>query len=115
MKNSLSRKQIPTLLGICILVVSLVAGVVVFYVAGTGFLPRATAQSTPKNPVISNVKDTSFTVSFLTDESTPGFLKYGTDQSNLKLQVGDDRDQLSGSVGQFTTHFITVHQLKWVV
>lgn len=112
MKNSLSRKQIPTLLGIGILVVSLVAGVVFLNVAGTGFLPRATAQSTPKNPVISNVKDTSFTVSFLTDESTPGFLKYGTDQSNLKLQVGDDRDQLSGSVGQFTTHFITVRQLN---
>jgi hypothetical protein len=110
-KTPLSKRQIPTLLGLGILIISLVAGVLLFG-NGTGvFAPRATPQTTPKNTRVSNVTDRSFTVSFYTDEATAGFVKYGTEQNSLKSRVGDDRDQLSGSVGEYRLHHVTVRGL----
>jgi len=111
MTQSFAQRRIPTFLGIGVLLVSLVIGVL-FLNKGLGvFAPRATAQTTPKKIKITNAKDTGFTVSFLTDDSTVGFIKYGTDPTALKLQASDDRDQLSGSVSPYTTHYITVRDL----
>jgi hypothetical protein len=111
-QKSLFKRQIPTILGLTVLVVALVAGLL-FFSQGTGvFAPRATPQTTPKTIKVSNVTDNSFTVSFLTDEATPGFIKYGTEADNLSSQASDDRDQLSGSVGNFTLHHITVRGLQ---
>lgn len=111
-QKSIFKRQIPTILGLSVLVVALVAGLL-FFSQGTGvFAPRATPQTTPKNIKLSNVTDNSFTVSFLTDESTPGFIKYGTEADKLSSQSSDDRDQLSGSVGSFTLHHVTVRGLQ---
>jgi len=111
-RKKLFQRQIPTLLGLAILVIGLVAGIV-FIGDGLGvFAPRATPQTTPKNIRVSNVTDTGFTVSFLTDEATAGFVKYGTEEGKLSSQSSDDRDQLSGSVGTFTLHHITVRGLQ---
>ncbi len=111
-QKSLLKKQIPTILGLAVLVIALISGLL-FFGAGTGvFAPRATPQTTPKNIQISNVTDNSFTISFLTDESTPGFIKYGTEATSLNSQASDDRDQLSGSVGSFTLHHVTVRGLQ---
>jgi len=111
-KKSLWKRQIPTILGLSILVVALVAGLL-FFSSGTGvFAPRATPQTTPKSIKLSNVTDSSFTVSFLTDESTAGFVKYGTETDSLGSQASDDRDQLSGSVGTFPLHHITIRGLQ---
>lgn len=110
--KSLSQKQIPTILGLLLLVAALIAGVV-FFGEGTGvFTPRATPETTPKNIRITNIKDDSFTVSFYTEEATPGFIKYGTVPDKLNSQVRDDRDQLSGSVDNFNLHHITVRGLE---
>lgn len=110
-KSSVLQKQIPTILGLALLVVGLVAGVV-FLGKGPGvFAPRASPQTTPKNIKISNVTDSGFSVSFLTDETTAGFVKYGKTASDLKSQASDDRDQLSGSVGKFSMHHVTVRGL----
>jgi hypothetical protein len=111
-QKSLLKRQIPTILGLTVLVIALVSGLI-FFSQGTGvFAPRATPQTTPKSIQVSNVTDTGFTVSFLTDESTPGFIKYGTEATALNSQASDDRDQLSGSVGSFTLHHITVRGLQ---
>jgi hypothetical protein len=110
-QKSVLQKQIPTLLGLGILIIALIGGV---FLLGTGpgvFAPRATPQTTPKNIRISNVSDSSFTISFLTDEATAGFIKYGKEQSSLKSQSSDDRDQLSGSVDKYTLHHVTVRGL----
>ncbi len=106
------QKRMPTLVGLGILIVAMVAGVLLFG-NGTGvFAPRATPQTTPKNIKISNVTDTSFTVSFITDESTPAFLKYGTSSPDLKNQAGDERDQITGTIKSYNTHHITVRGLQ---
>jgi len=111
-RKKLFQRQIPTVLGMIILVIALGAGVL-FMGDGLGvFAPRATPQTTPKNSKVTNVTDTGFTVSFLTDETTAGFIKYGTEEGSLKSQASDDRDQLSGSVGEYSLHHITVRGLQ---
>jgi hypothetical protein len=112
MKNKIGQKQIPTFLGIGVLIVSLIAAVGAMLGGPQVFAPRATPQTTPKKVKITNVRDTGFSVSFLTDESTTGFVKYGIAATALKSQAGDDRDQLSGNVGQFTAHHITLRDLQ---
>lgn len=111
-QKNVMHKQIPTLLGLVVLVVALGVGLF-FFGGGPGvFAPRATPQTTPKNVKITNVTDSQFTVSFLTDEKTIGFVKYGTAPDALNQQSGDDRDQLSGSVASYTLHHITVRNLQ---
>lgn len=111
-KSKVFQKQIPTLLGLGVLVVALVAGLL-FFGDGTGvFAPRATPQTTPKNIRVTNVTDKAFTISFYTDEATPGFVKYGDSAGSLKNQMGDDRDQLSGVVSPYSLHHITVRGLE---
>ncbi len=112
MKNTFTKKQIPTFLGIGVLIVSLIAAVAAMLGGPQVFAPRATPQTTPKKVKVTNVRDTGFSVSFLTDEATAGFIKYGVAENSLKSQAGDDRDQLSGNVGQFTTHHLTVRDLQ---
>ncbi len=112
MKNTWSQKRIPTLLGLGVLVVGLVAGILFLGQGFGSFSPRATPQTTPKNIQVTNVTDSGFTVSFITDESTTSFIKYGTEPTTLNLQVSDDRDQISGTVTPYTTHYISARELK---
>jgi len=110
--EGLLKKQFPTVIGVVILVVALVAGLI-FMGTGPGvFAPRATPQTTPKKVKVTNLTDTGFTVSFLTDELTPGFVKYGEGASALNSQISDDRDHLSGTVGSFGSHHIPVRGLS---
>lgn len=105
-------KQIPTILGLLILIASLTAGVL-FFGSGTGvFAPRAAPETTPKNIKVTNVTDKSFAISFYTDEATPGFVQYGDSAANTKQQSSDDRDQLSGVVKSYKLHHITVRGLE---
>lgn len=76
------------------------------------FLPRASPQTTPKNLKVTNVSDTSFSISFVTDSPTVGYIKYGSNSNALNTTVNDDRDQSSGSTGLYRTHHITVRSLK---
>lgn len=110
--KSPGKKGIPTILGILFLVTSLVIGVI-FFGNGTGlFSPRATPETTPKNISNSNITNKSFTVSFYTDEETIAFIKYGTSANDIKQQVSDDRDQLSGVIKPYRLHHITVRGLE---
>lgn len=105
------QARIPTLFGLGILVLGVVAGIVVLGQGTLGFLPRASADAVPQDIRITNITDTGFTVSFLTEAPAPGYLEYGTSASQTKVQVRDDRDQLANSVGSFTSHHITVKGL----
>ncbi|MFZ5376497.1 MAG: fibronectin type III domain-containing protein [Patescibacteria group bacterium] len=111
-RKSFMEKRIPTLLGMGILVVSLIAGLL-FFSQGTGvFAPRATPQTTPKNVRLTNITDNAFTISFYTDEATSGFVKYGESPEKINLQASDDRSQLSGVVEKNTLHHITIKGLQ---
>jgi hypothetical protein len=111
-EKKLGKKRIPTIIGLLLLIVSLVVGVILFG-NGTGlFMPRATPETTPKNIMLSNVTDKSFTVSFFTDEETIAFVKYGTSANDIKQQASDDRDQLSGVIKPYRLHHVTVRGLE---
>ena len=112
LKTRLMKIQIPTAVGLLVLLGALISGLI-FFGDGTGvFAPRATAETTPKNIRITNVKDDSFTITFFTEKATSGFVKYGTEESKLNSQASDDRDQLSGTVGEFNLHHITLRGLN---
>jgi hypothetical protein len=111
-KKTLLQKQFPTIIGLVVLVVALIAGIF-FLGDGPGvFAPRATPQTTPKKIKVTNVTDSGFTISFITDEATAAFIKYGETADQLSSQTSDDRDQLAGTVGQYQTHHITIRGLK---
>lgn len=109
LKKTLFKKQIPTVIGLLILFVGGIAGIILVG-NQTNFLPRASAEYAPKQLKITNTTDRSFTVSWLTDQSTTGFIRYGTTTS-LGTTMEDERDQLSGNTGNFKTHYITVRGL----
>jgi hypothetical protein len=110
--KKLLDKRIPTILGLVVLVAALVAGIF-FLGDGPGiFAPRATPGTTPQKIKVTNVTDNSFSVSFLTDEKTPGFVNYGTEANKLNSQASDDRDQLAGTVADYQLHHITVRGLQ---
>lgn len=112
MAASLQSRHIPTIVGILILVGGLVGGIFLANSATTGFLPRASPETTPKNIKVTNVTDTSFTVSWITDSKTTGYIKYGTVANTLSLTATDDRDQVSGTTGTYRTHHVTIRGLK---
>lgn len=109
MKNFWNRK-IPTLVGLLIITVGTL--VTTFLVRGdTLFQIKAGPGQDPKNVNITNVSDTSFTLTYTTDDEVIGTLSYGNDPSLLENIVLDDRDQLSGSVNKYKAHSITVKDL----
>ncbi len=110
--SSLRPTRIPTLLGIFLLLAGLFGGIFLVNTKDLGFLPRASPQTQPKNIKITNVTDTSFTVSWVTDTQTIGFVKTGTSQTTLPTTVADDRDQINGGASAYRTHHVTVRLLQ---
>ncbi len=106
------KKRIPTVVGLGLLLVGVGAGIYLVGQGTGGFLPRASSDATPKQVRITNVTDTGFSVSFMTDAASPGYLRYGTSQNQFDTQIADDRDQLTNSVGNYTTHHISVRGLQ---
>jgi len=111
MKTKLSKIHFPTALGLFILLMAIGVGV---YLVRTRTSSKAGAEAslTPKQVRITNVTDTGFSVSWVTDKATTGVVKYGTETNSLKNQVLDDRDQLSGDAGAFEVHHVTAKNLK---
>lgn len=108
MKNSIWNKRIPTLIGLLVIVIGI--GTTTFLVQRrvifTGF---AGPSNSPKNIRITNVSDTSFTVSFLTDAAVLGSINFDKDR-NLGQTALDEREQKS-SLTPHTVHSISVKNL----
>ena len=105
MRNSLLNKKFPSLLGISILVVAtLLTGVMTKNTqSGT---TGASLSPVPQNIQVSNITDTSFTVTYTTQSETVGSMIYGQTPSLLSTVVKDDRD--IGSEQTHTVHTFTV-------
>lgn len=95
---------------ILILILIIVGLLASIYLVGqrTGFFSQADISSTPVNIKVSNIADNSFTVSWITNKETPGFIKYG-ESNNLTNLVFDDRD--SSSPKSRSTHHLTLKNL----
>ncbi|MEK7091187.1 MAG: fibronectin type III domain-containing protein [Patescibacteria group bacterium] len=97
---------IPTILGVLTIIGGLIGGVVLLNKPLRN-LVGASPEETPKEVRITNVADTSFVVSWVTDKSTSGYVQY-----NGGLVVSDDRDQERGEIGNYFTHLVTIKALK---
>lgn len=111
MKSLLKKRpyRLPTVLGLIFLLVSLVAGI--FLVRNNQiFFLKASPDIVPREVKITNITDTSFTVSWITAKEVSGFIKIK--KEGEERVFADDRDQLSGQIGKFTTHYVTVKNLS---
>ena len=109
-QQSIFKKRIPTIIGILVLLVGGVAGILAVG-RSTNFLPKASPEHAPKQIKITGVSSDSFTVSWLTDSATSGFLRYGTTTS-LSTTQADERDLISDSPGNYRLHYVTIHGLS---
>lgn len=103
-------RLIPTFFAIIVLILGISLGVVLIK-QGSKFFLKANPDFTPKQVKISNVTDSSFSVSWITDSQTSGFVNYGPNE-DLIFTAEDDRDQISGKVDSFLVHHVTIRDLK---
>lgn len=110
MKKGLWNKRIPTILAFLVLSISI--WVTSFLIqTGVIFVGRATPDKTPQNISISNITDTSFTVTFTTNDRTLAGLS--VEEGNAPpFAVFDDRTKKTGQQIEFYSHVITISDLK---
>lgn len=110
MRNDLWNKRIPTLLGVVLIVIGITA---TSLLVKTGIITigKAGPSETPENIRITNISDTSFTVSYTTQDNVLGSVSYG-ENMNLGNIAVDDRDQQSGNIKSYKIHYISVRNLK---
>lgn len=85
--------KFPTILGVFVLVFGLIAGIYIVNLK-QDFKLGATASSSPKNVRISNVSDTTVTVTWTTDLESNGFVKWGKKESstsNVSLEESSEK------------------------
>ncbi|HUD44166.1 MAG TPA: Ig-like domain-containing protein [Patescibacteria group bacterium] len=109
MKQSLWNKRIPNLLifvfliGAFLLTTQLVKN-------PTNFSIKAGPSQDPQDVKITNISDTSFTVSYTTSDNVLGDISYNSKTGNSTL-VLDDRDKDSKTPSNHTIHHISVYGL----
>lgn len=95
-----------------LLILLLIAGLAIgVYLIGqrTGFFSRAGVSTAPKNIKITNISDNSFTVSWVTDKATTGFVSVENIASGSASFL-DERDK--GVNRDRLTHYVAVDNLE---
>lgn len=101
----MKKSKIPTLIGIGLLVLGLSAAV--FLVRNKQiFRLGASSDEVPKDVRISNISDSSFTVSWTTNKETVGFIVWGDTDKKVD-RIEEDTIGTSG-----LTHYVTVRSLS---
>lgn len=102
----IKKFKLPTLLGIIILLAGTFAGV--FFLNMTQvFRIGASPENSPKDVRISNLSDSSATISWITDSETEAFINYGTNENSLGTVEAEDSSGL-----KYKTHQITLSGLS---
>lgn len=103
MKNQLSNKRIPTILGIGFIVLGIILVTIVVGIQ-TNLRSNAGNSEEPQNVKITNLSDNSFTITYQTDSATTGSINYGQKKELGAVQL----DSLSPK----NVHDITVEKLS---
>lgn len=107
--NTIWEKRLPPFSGLVLVAILLVtiswltSNVVLFST-------RAATGAEPKNIQITNLTDTSFTVTYQTDDPVLGSVGYGTNESLGNVGL-DDRDQITNKAAEHRIHHITIRNL----
>lgn len=104
------EKKLPTLLGL-FSIVSLLAGITLVLKVSQKIFPE---EITPPVKVkITNIRNNSFSVSWLTSEKKiKGKIVFGENPALNTNEALDDRDQVAGKSSLYFTHHVTVSFLK---
>jgi hypothetical protein len=103
------EKKLPpfsglVLVAVLMMTISWLTGNVVLF--GT----KAATEGVPKNVQITNITDTSFTITYQTDAPVLGSIGYGTNDSLGNIGL-DDRDQILNKATEHRMHHITIKSL----
>lgn len=109
--RSITKLKIPTLLGLGIIIVGMVAGVYLNFKEQI-FLSQAAPNFTAQNITITNITDAEATISWQTSSQAPAFITFGQNNPNEQT-VLDDRDNLPDKAGPkpHFTHYATLKNL----
>lgn len=102
------NKRLPTILGLILLTVA-IGSIVAAFEFGSKVITYADPQTTPREVRITNVSDTSVSISWLTAKKTSGGVLYTI--STGQHIVSDDRTQLNDSFVS-ETHHVTLRNLS---
>jgi hypothetical protein len=105
-QKQLLQKRLPGYTGFLILFIALFVTVLLSRGTVTS-ITKATVGSEPKHIHVSNITDTSFTLSYISDAKSIGSLAYGKDVLMTSIAL-DDRDKLAGKPIERQIHFITI-------
>ena len=110
LKNTIWNKRVPQYLGAFVLFFSFLS---IFWLSQNAILlgTKAAAGKEPKNVQISNITDTSFTISYLTDDRVLGTISFGPTSSLGSIAL-DDQDQVAGKPFPHRVHHITLSKLN---
>jgi hypothetical protein len=103
----LDKFRIPTLFGLIVLVSGLAAGVYLTLQSQT-ITTKAAPEVAPKSIFITNLGNTSASISWLTDTPTSGFITFGKNSPEGQTAL-DDRDKNAPSPR--VTHHVTLRNL----
>lgn len=110
MKKHIWEVRIPTLAALFLTFLGI--WVTLFMVQkGVSVISQASPDTIPRNIQVTNVTDSSFTVSFTTTDKTIGAVSL-LENDSLNTLILDDRDKPTGSQKAYSSHHITVPNLK---
>lgn len=109
-QNLWRERRIPTWLSLLILTAFSVV-TVIFLQRGKLSLLRADPAVSPSQVEITNITQNSFTISWITSTPATGVVRYG-ENSQTDFVARDIRDNLTGELGQYQTHWVAVTGLN---
>src|SRR4030043_1404707 len=86
--NIFNIKRIPTIIGLIVLVIGLGTGIILIN-GRQIFRLNAKEEASPKNVRVSNINESSFSVSWTTAVVTKGFIKWGGKERTLNQTALD--------------------------
>lgn len=107
--RGLLKKRIPTILGIILILLGIP---LTTFVAKnqTVFKSKASNSQEPRNVKITNITDTSFTITYQTESPSTGSISYGNDKKLGEFEL-EDLDREKGSFSPKKIHSMSVKKL----
>lgn len=99
----MTEHRIPTILGLLLLVTGVAVGVILVQQQQI-FRLGASPEITPKNVRVTNITEGGFTVSWVTEAATVGFVLFG-ERGELSQTAQDDQDVEKQPIPRVTHHF----------
>jgi len=104
--------KIPMIAGLLLLLAGVVGGVYLVQNRQSPTETQADVGTAPSSVEISNITNSSFTVSWVTQNPTSGFLTYGASSEKINSVARDKRDLLSSDYLKYSTHYVQVSGLS---